>query len=67
MKEKVEASKPRYEAPKVVTYDREKLLKLVGPIKGRILYSTANLGPQDVHRLCEYEDPEIKYYRSVGM
>ena len=56
MKERAEVSKeatPRYETPTIVTYDREKLLKLVGPIKGRILYSTANLGLQDVHRLWE--------------
>jgi len=70
MEERAEVSKeatPRYETPKIVTYDKEKLLKLVGPIKGRILYSTANLGTQDIHRLWEYEDTEIKYYKSVGM
>lgn len=36
MKERVEVSKPTYETPKVVTYDREKLSKLVGPVMGRI-------------------------------
>jgi hypothetical protein len=41
MKERVEVSKPRYEAPKVVTYDREKLLKLVGPVKGVIQVTPA--------------------------
>jgi hypothetical protein len=32
MKERVE--KPTYETPKVVTFDKEKLSKLVGPVKG---------------------------------
>jgi hypothetical protein len=42
MKEKAEVSKeatPRYETPKIVTYDKEKLLKLVGPVKGFIIQS----------------------------
>lgn len=36
MKERSVVSKPTYEAPKVVTYDREKLSKLVGPVKGSL-------------------------------
>jgi hypothetical protein len=39
MKERVEVPKPRYETPKIVTYDREKLSKLVGPVKGFIIGS----------------------------
>ncbi len=39
MKERAEVRKPRYETPKVVTYDREELSKLVGPIKGYIVGS----------------------------
>jgi hypothetical protein len=37
MKERVEVSKPKYETPRIVTYGKEELSKLVGPVKGYIV------------------------------
>lgn len=34
---KVRAEKPTYETPKVVTFDKEGLSKLAGPVKGALV------------------------------